>query len=98
MTSSLEAFLSGGREPFLDFLAVALRSVPEGAWRQAGGAAEGANEIREIVEAAIERNIGDGAFALGEQPCRALQAAADEILMRRDAERLGERAQEVEPA
>jgi hypothetical protein len=54
----------------LDFLAVSRRGVSESTRRHPGGAAERADEIGEVVEAAIEGNVGDGALALCEQPCR----------------------------
>src|SRR3954447_23089560 len=87
--------LSEGGKPFLDFLAVCRRGVSERARRHPGGAAERADEIGEVVEAAIEGNFGDGALAPCEKPWRALDAAAQEILVRRDAERLGETAQKM---
>src|SRR5262245_24653896 len=64
-------------------------------WRKARSAAERAHEVGEIAEPNIERDVADRERFLGKQPCRTLQPAANQILMRGHAEDLGEGAQEV---
>src|SRR5262245_34246039 len=75
----------GGRDPILENLAVALGGFAKAARRDAGGAMEGADEVREIVEAGVHRDVGDRAVALGQQARGAAQTGANQVLMRRDA-------------
>src|SRR5688500_18983216 len=76
-------------------LAVAARRAPERARRDARGATEAANEVGEVGETDVERDIGDGPVVVCQQPRSMAQAAAHEVLVRRDAEHGGEEAQVV---
>ena len=73
-----------------------LRAAAEGAGGHSGGAVEGADEIGEIGEAHVERDVGDGARVLGEEARGAAQARAYQVLVRRHAEHAREEAKEME--
>src|SRR5262245_53224200 len=81
---SSETNLGMGGQPFLEDLAVAARGLAEAAGRDAGGAVEGPHEVREIAEAGLEGHVGDRAVLVGQQPGRAAQAGAHEVLVGRD--------------
>jgi len=78
--------------------ALAPRRLPESPWRNARGAVEGADEVREIAEADVERDLGDRPCILGEEASRAPEPGAHQVLVRSHAEDLPEEAQEVERA
>lgn len=59
---------------------------------------KGAYEIGKIVEADIGRDIGDRAIVVGQQSRRMAQPGAQQILMRRDAQDVAEKAQEMKRA
>src|SRR5437763_15128332 len=90
-----EVDLRGERDAILENLAIPRRRPAELPGRDAGGAVEGADEVREIAEADLERDVGDLPLLVAEQPGRAPQPAADEILVRRHAEHAAEQPQEV---
>ena len=92
----MEARLFGGGEPVLENLAIAAGSRSEAARGDAGGAMEGAHEVREVGEARGVGHVGDRAVVLAEEPGGAAQAGADQVLMRGHAEDLAEGAQEME--
>src|SRR5882724_2009895 len=85
-------------QPILENLALSPRGLAEPARRDAGRAAECAHEIGEIAETYIVGDIGDGAVSVGQQARRMLEPRAHQILVRGDAEHIGEQAQEVERA
>ena len=59
--------LRRGVEAFLEDLALASGSLAEPARRHARGAAEGAHEVGQVVEAGIERDVGDRGPVFGQQ-------------------------------
>src|SRR5262245_43791513 len=83
-------------EPILENLAVALRGAAKIARRNPGRAAEGADKIRQIREADVERDIGDGTFLFGQQARGATQPDANQILVRSHAQHIAKQAQKVE--
>src|ERR1700743_3511822 len=85
-------------ETFLENLALALGNLPKPERRHAGGAVEGADEIGKIVEADVIGDIGYGFVVFGQQPYRASQPRAQQILMWGDAEHAGKQPQEMERA
>src|SRR5688572_7799953 len=90
-----EPMLGRRAEAVLENLAVAARGTPERAGRDARGATEAAHEVGEVGETDVERDVGDGPVIVGQQPRGMAQAAAHEVLVRRDAEHGGEEAQVV---
>ena len=80
---------------FLEKIATAPGRVAEGPRRGASGAAEGANEIGDVVETDVECDVRNGQFTLDEQPGCVSQSRAHEILMRRHAHDGCEHAQKV---
>src|SRR5215510_10252470 len=56
--------------------------------RDTGCTVERAHEVRQIAEAHGECDLGDRALVFGDQPCRAAQARAEEILVRSDSNHL----------
>src|SRR5262245_34846458 len=98
VTSFWEASLGGGRDPFLEDLAVPLRRLPEGSRRDAGGTVEGAHKIGQIAEAHLVGDLRDRPALVREQPRGSAQARAHQILVWRYAEHPGEQPQEVERA
>ena len=85
-------------EPILENLALAAGCPPEPLGRDPRGAVEGTNEVREIVEADIQSDAGDGARILGQYPGRMAQPGAQQILVGRHAEYAGEQAQKMKHA
>src|SRR5262245_51357121 len=67
------------REPFLEDLALAAGSLPEAAWGHAGGAVERADEVRQVGEAGVERDVGDRGRALGEPSRGPAEARCDQV-------------------
>src|SRR5438552_8323815 len=59
---------------------------------------KGAHEVRQVAEADVERDVGDRALAFRQEAGGAAHARADEILVRRYAEHVGEEPQEVKGA
>src|SRR5437667_5917039 len=57
-----------------------------------------ADEIRQIAETDIEGNLGNRVLAVGEPARRMPQARTKQVLMRRDAQHAGEKAQEMKRA
>lgn len=72
-----------------------LRQPAKGERRMAGGTAEAAHEVRQVSEAAVQRHLRHRPRVLGQQPRGTAQAAADQVLVRRDADHAREQAQEV---
>src|SRR5205814_5649140 len=85
-------------QTILEDLAIAARGLAEPTRRDAGGAVEGADEVGQIAEADVERDVGDRPVVLGEQAGGAPQPRADQVLLGGDAEDGGEQAEEVKLA
>ena len=60
-------------QSILENLAVAARGFAEPAWRDPGGAMEGAHEVGEIAESDIIGDHGDRAVIAGQAPRRVAQ-------------------------
>jgi len=76
-------------------LIMPLRQPAEGQRRMAGGTAEAAHEVRQVAEAAVQRHLRHRPRVLGQQPRGVAQAAADQVLVRRDADHAREQPQKV---
>src|SRR5262249_904948 len=85
-------------EPVLENLAIASGQAAEATGRDPGRAVEGAHEVREVTESDVERDVRDRAFVAGQEARGVAEAAADQILVRRHADDVGEDSQEVERA
>src|SRR5687768_11215854 len=68
-----------GREPFLDDLALAAGGLAEAARRHPGRAVERADEVRQVGEPGVERDVGDRGGPLGEPARGGAQARRDHV-------------------
>src|SRR4029077_7570328 len=93
-----EGILDGDGVPGLENLAISLRRLTEVSRRNSSGTMKRAHEVGEIGEPDIERDIGDGASVVGQQPRRMAQPGANQILVWCHAENLGEQPQKVKRA
>src|SRR5262245_40425297 len=71
------------------------RSLAEAARRDAGGAVEGAHEIRQVAEADIECDIADRPIVGGQRAGGAAQPRTQQVLMRRHADDARKQSQEM---
>src|SRR4051812_27904517 len=85
-------------QAILEDLAIALRGPPEEARRHARGTVEGTDEVGDVAESDVEGDIGDRGRPVRQQPRRAAESRADEVLVRRDSEDAREQPEEVERA
>ena len=82
----------------MEDLALAARGVPEAARRDAGGAVEGADEVREVAEADVVGDVGDRALVVGQEPRGAAQPRRTRYWCGVTPSAAREEAQEVEGA
>src|SRR5215472_16920751 len=82
-------------ESILENLALPACRLPELPRRDSRGAAECADEVREVAEADLEGDVRDGTGVIREQPRGIAESGAHEVLMGRDARYARERAQEM---
>src|SRR5881397_863528 len=94
-----EAILNRARDPILEDLAIAPGGTPESPRRHSSSPAKGADEVRQIPEADVERDLRDRpAPGAGQQPRRMAHSGADQVLMRRHTEHQREQPQEMKGA
>src|SRR6058998_565180 len=85
-------------ETGLENLAIASGRLAKSPGRDAGRAVERADEVRQIAEPDVERDVGDRRGAVGQEPCGTAEPGPHEILMRRDAEHAREDSEEMKRA
>src|SRR6266508_5459413 len=85
-------------EAVLEDLALSASGLTEPARRDAGGPMEAAHEVRQVGEADVEGDVGDGSGAVREPARGVAQPCRDQVLVGRHAQRAAEEPEEVKRA